>query len=641
MKTKTILILTIPFVLLGFYLVFNTSIKKTEKSWDFEKWQVDIEINKEGTFLVKEKQTFNFRGNFHWVTRDITKQKLRKISEVKVFDESGRELKGREIEISEDDNQVSIKLNFDLTDTQKTWIFQYRVHGGLGFFGEHDELYWNVISLEREVPIKKVDVFVYLPEEVSEDSIKQLIYLGPYGSKKTSSNYQVISGETLKYWGENIGPNSHFTIVAGWPKGIIQEPGLVRVDSIPIKTNLFINDKKTDFKTPVILEKGYEISEGRHEISVKAFGWEIEDGETKAVFVESGELEEIEFTLQKTVWLKVVSFSPFLIPLGSALIILKRRQKHSQIKKTIIAQYEPPDNLPPLELGALVDANIQNRDITAVIIDLAYRGYIKVIETVEKGLFGIKRKYTLVKTKKFSIEEKRMKEYEKSLCSSLFWLGKDRVQIEELKKKTYLAQDLERLKKRIFGKLVQDEYFKTTPSKEKFFYLAFFIVIPIIAIVSLVALKSIYRYVYLGESLVISGIIAFISLIFSPVPLTPKGAEAKWYALGFQEYLQVAERFRLGACDPKTFEKYLSYAIVFKVEEKWANRFAEIYKQLPSWFESSQSPSQFTVVAFTNSISSLSNSFSAAAVGSTSSSSGFGGGGFSGGGGGGGGSGAG
>jgi len=158
-------------------------------------------------------------------------------------------------------------------------------------------------------------------------------------------------------------------------------------------------------------------------------------------------------------------------------------------------------------------------------------------------------------------------------------------------------------------------------------------------VIPLILLSSVFKYIYLAQSLIVSLMIAFISLIFSPIPLTEKGAEAKWYALGFKEYLQVAERFRLGACTPETFEKYLSYALVFKVEEKWANRFLEIYKKQPSWFESSQPMFPFTVISFTNNISLLSNSVSRAVVsGSASSGSGFGGGGFSGGGGGGGGS---
>jgi len=637
MKTKNLSILLVFFIILGFSLFIGTSLKGAEKSWDFEKWQVDIEINKDGTFLVKEKQTFNFQGNFHWIKRDILKQRLRKITDVAVFDESGRELSGGEIEIQEDEQYVSIKLNFDLTNTQKTWTFQYRVHGGLGFFPEYDEIYWNAISSEREVLIKNVEVLVFLPEKVEEEEIRQLLYIGSFGGKNQSLNYKIVDSKTLKFRGENISPFENFTIVAAFPKGIVQNPGSIKIISNPLPAEVLIDDKKTSLITPVILEQGYDIAEGDHTISVETFGWKMED-EKRNISVEAGKEEVIEITLIKKQWLKVLSFLPFLIPLGLLIFIFKRRQKYSKSKKTMIAQYEPPDNLSPLEVGALIDAQIQPRDITAVIIDLAFRGHIKIKENIEKGFFGIKRKYSLIKTKKFSSKNKDLKDYEESLCSALFGL-KDQVETDELKNKISLGKDLKKIKDKIFEQLVDNNYLKTTPGKEAMFYLGIFLMIMIAGVISLILLSSIFKYIYLAQSLIVSLIVAFISLIFSPIPLTEKGAEAKWYALGFKEYLQVAERFRLGACTPETFEKYLSYALVFKVEEKWANRFLEIYKKQPSWFESSQPMFPFTVISFTNNISSLANSVSGAMIsGSASSSSGFGGGGFSCGGGGGGGS---
>jgi len=637
-KRKTTKFLIV-FTLLTTVLIFNffsIQVEAEEKSWDFEKWQVDIEIDEDGTFLVKEKQTFNFRGNFRWVKRDILKQRLRKISEVSVFDESGRELSGKEIEIKENEGYVSIKLNFNLKDTQKTWTFQYRVHGGLGFFTNYDEIYWNAVSSEREVPIKKVDVYVSLPKEVQEERFKQRLFVGVFSSERQSFNYRVIDQSTLSFWGEDIAPYENFTIVASFPKGIVQNSGAVEVFSNPLSGEVLIDGNKTGLKTPIVLEQGYDISLGSHTISVESFGWKVE--EEKTVLVEEGKVKEIEITLIKKSWLEILAFLPFLIPLGLIGFIFKRRKRYFKVKKTIIAQYEPPDSLPPLEVGALVDAQIQPRDITAVIIDLAYRGYIKIKEEVEKGFFGTKRKYTLIKTTNFSLNNNNLKDYEKSLCSALFGF-KYQIEIDELRKKTSLAKDLKSIKDKVFQKLINNNYLKTSSNKEALFYLGIFLLIVITGVLSLILFSFILKYVYLIQSLIISSIIAFFSLIFSPVPLTEKGAEAKWYALGFKDYLQVAERFRLGACTPETFEKYLSYALVFKVEEKWANRFVEIYKKAPSWFESSHLMPYFSVSNFTNNISSLSNAVSAAVVsGSASSSSGFGGGGFAGGGGGGGGS---
>ncbi len=206
---------------------------------------------------------------------------------------------------------------------------------------------------------------------------------------------------------------------------------------------------------------------------------------------------------------------------------------------------------------------------------------------------------------------------------------------------TDFQKTIPKLPKRILEKLVKEKgYFRTPPpSGEKNIILMiavagfiFSLVIPIIIALDAVSLPLII--VPLA-----SLVLLVIYLIIKPPPLTEKGIEAKWHALGFKEYLQVAERFRLGVLTPETFEKYLSYAMVFGVEKKWAERFADIYKTQPDWYESSAPISGFNSVIFANSLSGMTSSVnSAISYSSPSGSSGFGGGGGAGGGGGGGGS---
>ena len=117
---------------------------------------------------------------------------------------------------------------------------------------------------------------------------------------------------------------------------------------------------------------------------------------------------------------------------------------------------------------------------------------------------------------------------------------------------------------------------------------------------------------------------------------------------GFRMYMYTAERFRVQDLTPETFEKYLSYAICFQIETKWAERFKDIYKTAPEWFET-ENMNTFSTIYFINSLNtfhtvaatSLTTSYSSSSSGGGSGWSGGGGfsGGFSGGGGGGGGSG--
>ncbi|MBU3942835.1 DUF2207 domain-containing protein [Patescibacteria group bacterium] len=108
----------------------------------------------------------------------------------------------------------------------------------------------------------------------------------------------------------------------------------------------------------------------------------------------------------------------------------------------------------------------------------------------------------------------------------------------------------------------------------------------------------------LGISLFISCVIGLFFSHFMPV-LTQRGLELKWQALGFREYLHTAERFRIGAETLETFSKFLPYAMIFKVEKEWAERFSDFSYQNQNWYVSASSSS---LSNFSSSFSGFSNS---------------------------------
>jgi hypothetical protein len=112
---------------------------------------------------------------------------------------------------------------------------------------------------------------------------------------------------------------------------------------------------------------------------------------------------------------------------------------------------------------------------------------------------------------------------------------------------------------------------------------------------------------------------------------------------GFVLYLKTAEQLRLQNLTPDLFEKYLPYAMVFKLEKQWARAFESMNMAAPTWYAgayvasaSSSSPSNagFSPSAFS---ASFSSSFTSAFSSSGASGASGGGGGAGGGGGGGGG----
>ncbi len=119
---------------------------------------------------------------------------------------------------------------------------------------------------------------------------------------------------------------------------------------------------------------------------------------------------------------------------------------------------------------------------------------------------------------------------------------------------------------------------------------------------------------------------------------TFKGASARLKVLGFQEFLERAEKGHLESLPPDTLHKWLAYAIALGVEEAWIASFEGMAVDAPAWYESG---TPFTISGYSSSVRSFGretqHAWLTSARGSGGSSWGGGGSGFSGGGSGGGG----
>jgi hypothetical protein len=57
--------------------------------------------------------------------------------------------------------------------------------------------------------------------------------------------------------------------------------------------------------------------------------------------------------------------------------------------RPVVPAYEPPASLRPAEVGTLVDNSPDMRDLTASIVDLAVRGYLRIEEQAQEGLSAL------------------------------------------------------------------------------------------------------------------------------------------------------------------------------------------------------------------------------------------------------------
>ncbi|MET0580500.1 MAG: DUF2207 domain-containing protein [Pseudoxanthomonas sp.] len=106
-----------------------------------------------------------------------------------------------------------------------TYTLRYRTTRQMGFFADHDELYWNAIGTGWEFPIERGSVEVRLPSTVSADRIRVEAYTGAQGEKGQAYDAKVTGPGTARWLlTQPLAPHEGLTLVMSFPKGIVAQP---------------------------------------------------------------------------------------------------------------------------------------------------------------------------------------------------------------------------------------------------------------------------------------------------------------------------------------------------------------------------------------------------------------------------------
>ena len=107
-----------------------------------------------------------------------------------------------------------------------TYVITYETNRQLGFFSDHDELYWNVTGCGWCVPIDQASAHVTLPASIPLQSVFTKGFTGYYGSK--AQNYRASIENSIVSFAATclLKPHQGLTICVGFPKGLIQKPSL-------------------------------------------------------------------------------------------------------------------------------------------------------------------------------------------------------------------------------------------------------------------------------------------------------------------------------------------------------------------------------------------------------------------------------
>ena len=96
----------------------------------------------------------------------------------------------------------------------------------LGYFPDHDELYWNVTGNGWAFPIERVVVTIGLPFRVAADQLQLAAYTGAFGARESDAQAEVLDASRVRFKStRRLQAGEGMTVAVGWPKGLINEPG--------------------------------------------------------------------------------------------------------------------------------------------------------------------------------------------------------------------------------------------------------------------------------------------------------------------------------------------------------------------------------------------------------------------------------
>jgi len=304
---------------------------------------------------------------------------------------------------------------------------------------------------------------------------------------------------------------------------------------------------------------------------------------------------------------------PLGIPLAAfvAMFYLWWTRGRDPRLRPITAQYEPPNQLTPGEVGTLVDNSADMRDITASIVDLAVRGYITIEEHQKDRMLGLMhdKDYNFIVQKDRS-EWSKLKPHEQTLLEGLFTVGTVGESVSMSSLENHFYTNLPGIKSNIFSSLVADGYYTTRPDSVRSAYIGAGVIIGFLIVFGGVKIASTQGMAPLA--FIISGILtgAIVCAFgwFMPAH-TEQGTRALEGVLGFEDFLVHVEsdRFNRMIKTPEMFEKFLPFAMALGVEKNWSRAFQGILTQPPQWYRGSSYGPNFYPMMFTNDLSSMSS----------------------------------
>jgi hypothetical protein len=576
-------------------LIVTAAAAAADEGWLIERFAIRLEIRPDGSMVAREAIDVDFRGQSrHGIYRDIvsrleydaTRDREYDIRLTGVTAANGR---SHQVQSITDGPLQRFRIGDpDVTISGKeTYRLVYGIDHALNAFAEHDELYWNA-SGTWPVTANDVSVTVSAPP----GSIVRVDCFQGYAGSTERCDSRFTPDEATFRATRPLRENEQLTIVTALEKGAVADP---RPRLVRRPRGIFDSFERTPalvggMAAELVVLLG----------AIGAAWWRIgrDRRYVSLHYLSQDKREEI-------------------VPPFDA--------------DAIAVEFEPPDRMRPGQMGLLLDERADTLDVTATIVDLAVRGYLKITEIPRQGWFG-RTDWQLTRLKQ---ADANLLAYEEIVLDGLFGTLPTR-NVSDLKNKFY--EDLSKAKSALYADGLARKWFPMNPQTIRTGAVAAGVLVAGMGVALTLFLGRQFGAGLLGLPVIVGGLL--LTMLSRAMPRrSAAGREAMRRVLGFARYITTAETHQQAFAErAQIFTSYLPYAIAFKCVDRWARAFSDIdlTAATAGWYAGN---THFDPGGFSTTLGSFSSSVSStlASTPGGSGSSGFSGGSSGGGGGGGGG----
>jgi uncharacterized membrane protein YgcG len=275
-----------------------------------------------------------------------------------------------------------------------------------------------------------------------------------------------------------------------------------------------------------------------------------------------------------------------LVGIGAPLYVMLRYLLTRRNSSTlVIPEYltAPPTDASPAIGGTLVKGKAGIRNVMAVLVDLARRGYVVFEQT--QGATSEKYSSTDITFHRTEKPADGLRDFEQTLLRAIFPVDRTETKLSSLRNKFY--KQIFKIEAQVYATMVQEGYLIRSPRTLQQVWGAIGIVYIIIA--------GAWYWFLRGETLISPminiptyafGIAGIITILFAYIITgrTAAGAQQATLWRAFKRYLNNLAQYEDLDAARTNLEQYMPYAIAFGVEKDFLREAAATLTSMPSWY---------------------------------------------------------